>query len=921
MEKPTQEEIHKFLHGNDPEKYIVALEYDYKTNSIYKVIEDPVKGKQIKKEKFVPFCWVGDLRKCNFYKNSKILQKEAMSKRGIIIEQLETAGNKRLEDGLCYLVKTTKTYRDLVSFFKDGGLNPWNRETRELITILSPVEQYMTQKGKRLFKGFEEYDELHRFMFDIETTSLRPEDGRMFLIGMGDNRGNRKIVYSKDDEGERQMIRDFFNYIDELKPTIIGGYNSAFFDWEWIVRRADILGMDIKQVSKTLNPTASLKRRDSILKLGAEMEDYTATQMWGYNVIDVAHAVRRAQTINSDIKSWGLKYITEFVGANLENRVYVEGDKISKIYEENKEYYFNTSNGKYKLCEEEGLHDLLSRFPNTYEKVTGEEIIEKYLSHDVEETLVVDEQFNQASFLLATMVPTTYERVSTMGTATLWKTLMLAWSYKNGLAIPSKDEKRPFVGGLSKLVKTGYSTNVLKLDFSSLYPSIQLVHNVFPDCDIMGSMESMLKYFRDTRIKYKRLASDWYDKDKKKSESFGRKQLPIKIFINSMFGSLSAPHVFPWGEMDCGERVTCTGRQYLRQMIEWFIEKDYAPLVLDTDGVNFSCPMGLEDHRYVGLGHNELVIKGKEYIGSEAHVAEYNDLYMVDEMGLDTDGQWPSCINVARKNYALLTDSGKVKLTGNSIKSKTLQQYLVEFIDEGLGLLLHGKGKDFVEHYYSYLEKVYNKEIPLAKIANKSRVKLTIDEYKKRAKKVNKAGNPMSKMAHMELVLTENLSVNLGDTIYYINNGTAMSHGDVQNKKLKDGTKETVLRCYRVDEIEMEKNPDMTGDYNIARYVNMFNKRVEPLLVVFNEEVRSTLLCKDPKDRQYYTTKQCGLINGVPRREGDQDTLEEILTVSDAEYVFWNKMGENPENFLDNLDLGCLKTVGGEDVPSPVDPN
>ena len=30
---------------------------------------------------------------------------------------------------------------------------------------------------------------------------------------------------------------------------------------------------------------------------------------------------------------------------------------------------------------------------------------------------------------------------------------------------------------------------------------------------------------------------------------------------------------------------------------------------------------------------------------------EYNDLYMRDEMGLDTDGTWFSCINVNRKNY------------------------------------------------------------------------------------------------------------------------------------------------------------------------------------------------------------------------------------------------------------------------------
>ena len=26
---------------------------------------------------------------------------------------------------------------------------------------------------------------------------------------------------------------DFFKKLDEIRPTIIGGYNSAFFDWEW----------------------------------------------------------------------------------------------------------------------------------------------------------------------------------------------------------------------------------------------------------------------------------------------------------------------------------------------------------------------------------------------------------------------------------------------------------------------------------------------------------------------------------------------------------------------------------------------------------------------------------------------------------------------------------------------------------------
>ena len=79
---------------------------------------------------------------------------------------------------------------------------------------------------------------------------------------------------------------------------------------------------------------------------------------------------------------------------------------------------------------------------------------------------------------------------------------------------------------------------------------------------------------------------------------------------------------------------------------------------------------------------------------------------MRGEMGLDTDGQWPSCINVARKNYALLMPSGVVKLTGNSIKSKKIQGYLEEFIDKGLRMLLEGRGGDFVEYYYEYLQRI-----------------------------------------------------------------------------------------------------------------------------------------------------------------------------------------------------------------------
>jgi hypothetical protein len=616
--------------------------------------------------------------------------------------------------------------------------------------------------------------------------------------------------------------------------------------------------------------------------------------------VDIAHAVRRAQAINSDIKSWGLKYITQFIGAEKENRVYVKGDKIGKIYFDNKDYYFNPKTGGYKEVGSPGTENLMERFPGHYEQVNGEYIIERYLYDDIWETMVVDEEFNQANFLLAKLVPTTYERLSTMGTATLWKMIMMSWSYKHGLAIPKKGDKRSFTGGLSRLLQVGYSTDVLKLDYSSLYPSIQLVHDVFPKCDVTGAMKSMLKYFRDTRIKYKKLAADYYATDPKLSSQYNRKQLPIKIFINAFFGSLSAPQVFPWGDMDMGEQITCTGRQYLRQMIMWFMKRGYEPLVMDTDGVNFSVPEGRDEHTYIGKGLNGLVEEGKEYRGSEADVAEYNDLFMRGEMGLDTDGQWPATINVARKNYALLTDKGKVKLTGNTIKSKKLQTYVAEFLDSGLRMLLDGKGQEFLDSYYEYVGKLYNKEIPIAKIANKARVKQTLEEYKKHITKRTKSGSLMSRQAHMELALANNLNVGLGDTIYYVNNGTRKSHGDVQKKK-----DEVIINCYHVDEKEIENNPEGLGEYNVPRYITAFNKRIEPLLVVFSPEIRDEILIEDPADRPLFTKTQTELVRGYPRKDGDQDTLDEVLTLSDTEQVFWNSVGIDPYYMYvdDTMDL------------------
>lgn len=915
----TPEDIKVFLEGRDPEKYIVQVELDQtddwsvdESNRVYTIIDDPKKGKMIKTQKFTPFLWTKSLRGSGFYGDDVEKMRREAKKYGIYTEKLRTDDNERLEEGFKYIVKTSGTYRDLLNFFKRGGLDPWKR--RDMIQMVQPIEQFMIQTGKRLFKGFEDYTEVHKMVFDIETTSLEPEEGHIFLIGIKDNRGFRTIIDSYDENGkwteetERKMIIKFFEIIHERNVSIITGYNSENFDWRYILGRAKLLGLDVEKIAKTKHPLINLKRKEASLKLGAELEQYEQTVIWGTNVLDTLHRVRQAQALNSNIREAGLKYIAKEAKVERPNRVYVDGGQLGRMWVENKNYYYNPTSGQWYNLEndvkpEPKLHEnkkgemvVIDGYEDKWEIVDGRFLITEYLTDDLLETEQVDDIYTQAGFLTAALVPTTFGRSITMGTATMWKLLMMSWSYENNLALPDMLPKRDFVGGLSRLLNLGYSKKVAKFDYASLYPSIQLTHEVFPDCDITGALRAMLKYLSDTRNKYKGLMNA--TEDPRLKSMYDKKQLPIKILNNSAFGSISAPYIFPWGDIDIGEQITCTGRQYLRLMIKFFMDRGYKPLVLDTDGVNFSCPDDVESRKYVGKGLHRFVKKDVVYEGIDADVAEYNERYMFGAMGLDIDDIMDATVNFSRKNYAILKPGGKVKLTGNTIKGKTIPKYIEKFLAKGIRMLLNGQGKEFVDYYYEYLEKIYNKQIPLVDIANKSKVKRSVESYIKRG--LDKNGRELPRQAHMELIIRDKINVNLGDTLYYVNNGTRKSHGDISVSKTKKDPPEGTLKfnAYLITEDEIKKNPDLVGEYNVPKYVEAFNKKIEPLLVVFPLHVRESLIIEDPEQKQFFTSKELELVGGIPTNPEDQDTLEELMTMSDGEIEFWNQKGISSEYMI-----------------------
>jgi len=933
MSEINFEVIERFIAGKDEQKYIVAIEAPNDENKAYLVINDPDTGKRVEVHTYRPFLWMKEVVGKQLYGGNRGKLKDAMLKYGIKIEALKTDNSEgkipaRMSRGFKYLVTCSKTPNDLINFFKRGGFDPFKKENSRLVMRIQPAEQFLIQTGKRMFKGMEDYDDLHRFQFDLETEGLNPETDAIFQIGLRDNRGYEMVLETIGEtqqerrDSERLNIVSFANEVMRIKPDIIAGYNSENFDWDYFERRCQRLGLDFSGLLFGFDGKTPLKRiENSTLKLGNETERYTQTTLWGTNILDTSHAVRRAQAINSDIKSWGLKYITKFSKINKKNRVYVEGDKIHSTWADTRDYWFNNEDGSWGLLEGSGYVNELSE---PLKIVKGDYIVQRYLLDDLWETEKVDAIYNQASFLLAKLLPTSYMRSSTMGTAGQWTLILLAWSYENGLGIPDYEPKRDFTGGLSRLLETGFAENVAKLDYAALYPKTTLTYDIFPDLDISGVMKGLLKYVVDTRDTYKTLTGDYKFKAKKLKESnasedeiekaskmasdYDKKQLPLKILANSFYGSFGAPYIFPWGDSMCAEKITCMSRQHLRLLVKVFKEKyDLRPLVMDTDGVNFALPKNINEIKYTAKGdHWKTKDKaGEELIGLDACVAYSNETYMEKWMGLDVDDVCTSTINFKRKNYANLID-GKVKLVGNSIKSKKMPTYIEEFLDKGIRLLLDGKGYEFIQHYNEYVELIYNYKIPLVKIASKAKVKESVSEYLKDCKTLTKAGNYKARKAHMELVLEHDLNPNLGDVIYYVNIGDTKSKGDVTVTTDKETGQRTVtLNCKLIPQEQIEANPELTTDeYNAPRYLNALNTRITPLLVCFSEDIRNNILIDMVTDKKtknlvlteksFFTESQCKLVAGYPLSSEDQDSYAELMQIEDKEIKFWLAANEIP---------------------------
>lgn len=383
---------------------------------------------------------------------------------------------------------------------------------------------------------------------------------------------------------------------------------------------------------------------------------------------------------------------------------------------------------------------------------------------------------------------------------------------------------------------------------------------------------------------------------------------------------------------------------------------------------NFQMPKEFrftDEHPYVSKGNGRNYPKGETYTLVDGDVAEFEDLFMTNDranylnkMGLGIDEYAETTLQILRKTYLDNFGNDKIKMVGNTLKSKKMAAYIEKFIDSGVRMLLNNDGFSFLQFYYSYIDKIYNLKIPLREIASKGKIKKSIEDYKKDCNTLTAAGSKKSRQAWYELIIKDGRKVDLGETVYFINIGKKKGHSDVKrvthyrtldnetnemkeiNKELdkqwsayrkkckEDGNEiefknkleyaktiypnpiteedEILFNCVLLDNDLIEAEGDTFCDdeieYNVEMYIDKFNKRIKPLLVCFSPDVRDKILINKPSDKPYIDKKDCELVAGYPMKPTDQDTYEQLMTMEDKEIRFWMSIDEKPP-FVDEIGM------------------
>jgi len=577
--------------------------------------------------------------------------------------------------------------------------------------------------------------------FDTEFVEENGEN-KLIMLSLASDRTKKVITsygwkekpkYVEVVKSEKEIILKFMEEVKRENPDFIVGYNSDSFDFQRLRERCDkykiklILGRDKEPIRIVRRGRISSARIKGLIHL--DLYDF------------VSHIL--APSLKSEVLTLD-EVCKELIGESKKELKYKDMVEL-----------WNKKKGLERLVEY-SLWDA--------------ELTLKLAKHLVPQILAISQIANVLPF---DACRNTYSQ--------LVEAYFIRKAIEDNVLIPNRPkteeiERRklqpPYKGAIVIEPKKGIHSNIVVLDFRSLYPSLIVTFNIdpwtfnFSPCknkmkvpehnyyfcnDCPGFIPRHLKYLIDKRKELKQKLKKI--KDEKEKSRLNNLQYALKIIANATYGYM-AYFGARWYRRECGEAAAAFGRFYIRKVVEEAKKRKFDVIYGDTDSLMFTIP---------NLSKEKILEEAKKF---EAEInKELPGIMEIEFRGLYEAGIFVTREKGevgAKKRYALIDYEGNLEIRGFETVRRDWCELAKKVQREVLKTILHEKNeKKAVEIVRKVVEKLKRKEIDIEDLIIYEQITRPLSQYEqigphvKAAYRLRDAGIPIGEGSVIGFVIVK----------------------------------------------------------------------------------------------------------------------------------------------------------------------
>jgi DNA polymerase I len=592
---------------------------------------------------------------------------------------------------------------------------------RELFALSDLAHQYLLQSGRTLFKGMA-FQDLRRMQVDIET--FTGADGAMsdatrdplLAIALSDSSGWEEVLVVEDPANESGE-----KAVLEKFAALVRERDPDVIEGHNIFR-FDLPYLEARArkcgLKLVLGRDGSVMRsHPSRLQIAERLIQYRKFEIHGRHVVDTLFLVQFHDVSARELESFGLKAAARHFGVAEDDRVELGPREITEAHGNKRQTF------------------------------------EKYALQDVRETQALSAALSPAWFTQTTIFPYNYQDVVIRGNATKINSLFLREYLRQEQSVPGLSEVQRFEGGYTDIFFTGVARDVWHCDIASLYPSVMLGFGIFPESDTLGVFGDMLASLRKFRLEAKAAMRSASGAERSHLDAL---QGTFKILINSFYGYLGFAQG-NFADFEAAAAVTAKGRELLRGMVEWLRQRGAEVIEIDTDGIYFTPP---KDASWDGL---------------------YRELAATLPAGIEVefDARYAAMFSYKAKNYALLSEDGKLSIKGAALKSRGLEKFQRVFIERAVRALCEGKPEVIPSMHAEFAKALRERSWEPEMLAKTEALQDSLEAYQKKI-----ATSSRNRSAAFELALKSGRKMQAGDRVSYYITGTKKTVKAYESAKL-----------------------------------------------------------------------------------------------------------------------------------------